>query len=36
VAARLKEITGTLGIPLIFKASYDKANRSRPPAAGAS
>jgi 2-dehydro-3-deoxyphosphooctonate aldolase (KDO 8-P synthase) len=28
VAARLKEITGELGIPYIFKASYDKANRS--------
>ncbi len=28
VARRLKEITGELGIPLIFKASYDKANRS--------
>ncbi len=28
VAGRLKEITGELGIPLIFKASYDKANRS--------
>jgi len=28
VAGRLKEITGSLGIPLIFKASYDKANRS--------
>jgi len=28
VAARLKEVTGELGIPLIFKASYDKANRS--------
>jgi 2-dehydro-3-deoxyphosphooctonate aldolase (KDO 8-P synthase) len=28
VALRLKEITGELGIPLIFKASYDKANRS--------
>jgi len=28
VAARLKEITGELGVPLIFKASYDKANRS--------
>lgn len=28
VAARLKEITQDLGIPLIFKASYDKANRS--------
>jgi 2-dehydro-3-deoxyphosphooctonate aldolase (KDO 8-P synthase) len=28
VAARLKEITGELGIPFIFKASYDKANRS--------
>ena len=29
VAARLKEITTALGIPFIFKASYDKANRSR-------
>jgi 2-dehydro-3-deoxyphosphooctonate aldolase (KDO 8-P synthase) len=28
VAARLKEITSRLGIPFIFKASYDKANRS--------
>jgi 2-dehydro-3-deoxyphosphooctonate aldolase (KDO 8-P synthase) len=28
VAARLKEICSELGIPLIFKASYDKANRS--------
>jgi 2-dehydro-3-deoxyphosphooctonate aldolase (KDO 8-P synthase) len=28
VAARLKDIAGELGIPLIFKASYDKANRS--------
>jgi 2-dehydro-3-deoxyphosphooctonate aldolase (KDO 8-P synthase) len=28
VAARLKDITDELGIPLIFKASYDKANRS--------
>ena len=28
VAARLKDITSELGIPLIFKASYDKANRS--------
>jgi 2-dehydro-3-deoxyphosphooctonate aldolase (KDO 8-P synthase) len=28
VAARLKQVTGELGIPLIFKASYDKANRS--------
>ena len=28
VAARLKEVTDQLGIPLIFKASYDKANRS--------
>jgi 2-dehydro-3-deoxyphosphooctonate aldolase (KDO 8-P synthase) len=28
VAARLVDITGELGIPLIFKASYDKANRS--------
>ncbi|MGC1523159.1 MAG: 3-deoxy-8-phosphooctulonate synthase [Steroidobacteraceae bacterium] len=28
VAGRLKEITGRLGIPFIFKASYDKANRS--------
>jgi 2-dehydro-3-deoxyphosphooctonate aldolase (KDO 8-P synthase) len=28
IAARLKDITDRLGIPLIFKASYDKANRS--------
>jgi 2-dehydro-3-deoxyphosphooctonate aldolase (KDO 8-P synthase) len=28
VAARLKEITAELGIALVFKASYDKANRS--------
>ena len=28
VAARVKEITSRLGIPYIFKASYDKANRS--------
>ena len=28
VAARMKEITGALGIPYIFKASFDKANRS--------
>jgi 2-dehydro-3-deoxyphosphooctonate aldolase (KDO 8-P synthase) len=28
VAAWLKELTGSLGIPLIFKSSYDKANRS--------
>ena len=28
VAARLKAITGALGIPYVFKASYDKANRS--------
>jgi 2-dehydro-3-deoxyphosphooctonate aldolase (KDO 8-P synthase) len=28
VAARLKDITAELGIPFIFKASYDKANRS--------
>ncbi len=28
VAASLKEITTELGIPLIFKSSYDKANRS--------
>ena len=28
VAARLKDITSELGIPLVFKASYDKANRS--------
>jgi 2-dehydro-3-deoxyphosphooctonate aldolase (KDO 8-P synthase) len=27
-AGRMKEITGALGIPYIFKASYDKANRS--------
>ena len=28
VAGRMKEIAGRLGIPYIFKASYDKANRS--------
>jgi 2-dehydro-3-deoxyphosphooctonate aldolase (KDO 8-P synthase) len=28
VAARLLDVTSALGIPLIFKASYDKANRS--------
>jgi 2-dehydro-3-deoxyphosphooctonate aldolase (KDO 8-P synthase) len=28
VAERLKEITARLGVPLIFKASFDKANRS--------
>jgi 2-dehydro-3-deoxyphosphooctonate aldolase (KDO 8-P synthase) len=28
IAGRMKEITDTLGIPYIFKASYDKANRS--------
>jgi 2-dehydro-3-deoxyphosphooctonate aldolase (KDO 8-P synthase) len=28
VAGRLKEMTDRLGIPLIFKASFDKANRS--------
>jgi 2-dehydro-3-deoxyphosphooctonate aldolase (KDO 8-P synthase) len=28
VAGRLKELTGRLGIPFIFKSSYDKANRS--------
>ena len=28
VAGTLKEITGALGIPFVFKASYDKANRS--------
>ncbi len=28
VAAGLKELTRSLGIPLIFKSSYDKANRS--------
>jgi len=27
-AGRLKEITGELGIPFIFKSSFDKANRS--------
>lgn len=29
IAARLCEITGRLGIPFVFKASYRKANRSR-------
>ena len=28
IAGKLKEITARLGIPYIFKASYDKANRS--------
>jgi 2-dehydro-3-deoxyphosphooctonate aldolase (KDO 8-P synthase) len=28
VAGQLKEITGALGIPYIFKSSFDKANRS--------
>jgi 2-dehydro-3-deoxyphosphooctonate aldolase (KDO 8-P synthase) len=28
VAGRLQEMTATLGIPFIFKASFDKANRS--------
>jgi 2-dehydro-3-deoxyphosphooctonate aldolase (KDO 8-P synthase) len=28
VAGRLKEMTGALGIPFVFKASFDKANRS--------
>jgi len=28
VAGQLKEITGALGIPFVFKSSFDKANRS--------
>ena len=28
IAGRLREITAALGIPFVFKASYDKANRS--------
>ena len=28
VAGRLRDMTATLGIPFIFKASFDKANRS--------
>ena len=28
IAGALKEMTGALGIPFVFKASYDKANRS--------
>jgi 2-dehydro-3-deoxyphosphooctonate aldolase (KDO 8-P synthase) len=28
IAGRLKEITASLGMPFVFKASYDKANRS--------
>jgi 2-dehydro-3-deoxyphosphooctonate aldolase (KDO 8-P synthase) len=28
VAGTLKEITGSLGVPFVFKASFDKANRS--------
>ena len=27
-SARLKEITGALGVPFIYKTSFDKANRS--------
>ena len=27
-AGRLKEITSRLGVPFIFKSSYDKANRT--------
>ena len=35
-AGRLKEMTTALGIPFIFKSSYDKANRSsgKSPRAG--
>ena len=29
VAGRLKEMTAALGVPFVFKSSYDKANRSR-------
>jgi 2-dehydro-3-deoxyphosphooctonate aldolase (KDO 8-P synthase) len=28
IAGELKQITGALGVPFVFKASYDKANRS--------
>jgi 2-dehydro-3-deoxyphosphooctonate aldolase (KDO 8-P synthase) len=28
IAGQLKEIAGALGVPFVFKASYDKANRS--------
>ena len=28
VAGTLKDITGSLGIPFIYKSSFDKANRS--------
>jgi 2-dehydro-3-deoxyphosphooctonate aldolase (KDO 8-P synthase) len=28
IAGRMQELTGALGIPYVFKASYDKANRS--------
>jgi len=28
IAGELKEIAGSLGVPFVFKASYDKANRS--------
>ena len=28
IAGQLKEITGKLGIPFIFKSSFDKANRT--------
>ena len=29
-AGQLKEMAGRLGIPLIYKSSFDKANRSTP------
>ncbi|HEX7280966.1 MAG TPA: hypothetical protein VF239_02840, partial [Vicinamibacterales bacterium] len=29
-ALQLREIAGRVGVPLIFKASYDKANRTSP------
>jgi 2-dehydro-3-deoxyphosphooctonate aldolase (KDO 8-P synthase) len=28
IAERLKDITTSLGIPFVFKSSYDKANRT--------
>jgi 2-dehydro-3-deoxyphosphooctonate aldolase (KDO 8-P synthase) len=35
VAGKLKEITGKLGVPFIFKSSFDKANRTSGTASAA-
>ena len=36
VAGQLKEITASLGVPFIFKSSFDKANRSSGSSGGGS